>query len=135
MNNLLRGNLANQRLFREMGHIAMIPQLINAAAGGGGGGGGGRGGAAASGREGGAGSFATAAGPIPFGAANGGGGAGGGELGGDAEAGVELGNALAALAAAGGEALLGPAGALPRPTAANTLGLLQTLRLLVGGAG
>ncbi|KAG2445332.1 hypothetical protein HYH02_008798 [Chlamydomonas schloesseri] len=131
MNNLLRGNLANQRLFREMGHSALLPQLVNAAlpgaaAGRAGAGSGGKAGGAADG--GGGSSFATAAGPIPFGAANGGGGAA--ELTGDAEAGVELGNALAALAAAGGEALLGPAGALPRQKAANMLGLMQTLRLL-----
>ncbi|WIA13922.1 hypothetical protein OEZ85_002492 [Tetradesmus obliquus] len=29
MNNLLRDNLANQRLFREMGHIQQLPQLLH----------------------------------------------------------------------------------------------------------
>ncbi len=72
-------------------------------------------------------SYATAAGPIPFGALSSG--AAGGE-GNDAEAAVEFGAALAALAAAGGQAL-GAGGGLPRQTAANVRSLLETFRILV----
>lgn len=31
LNGLLRGNVANQRLFREMGHAAALPGLLNQA--------------------------------------------------------------------------------------------------------
>ncbi|GIL59792.1 hypothetical protein Vafri_14513, partial [Volvox africanus] len=135
MNNLLRGNMANQRLFREMGHAAMLPQLLNAAvppasasAGAAGVGGGSNsaspGAAASSGGQ-----FAQAAGPIPFLNMGGGGGAAGHGLDAADEPSLELHNALAVLAAAGSDALLGPR-QLSRQKAANMLGLMETLRLL-----
>lgn len=115
MTNLLRGNAANQRLYREMGHIALLPRLLQEAAQ--------RHGAAAA-----AGTAGAA------GAANGqlhGNGLEGGADGGGDEGSLELHAALSALAAAGQDALLGPR-ALPRQTEANMLGLLGAMQLLVG---
>ncbi|GLC70984.1 hypothetical protein PLESTF_001057900 [Pleodorina starrii] len=133
MNNLLRGNMANQRLFREMGHAAMLPRLITAAvpaaaaaAGSAGSAAAASPAAAAAAAAAAGGQFAPAAGPIPFLNAAGGGGHG---LDSADEPSLELHNALAALAAAGSDALLGPP-TLPRQKAANMLGVVETLRLL-----
>ncbi|KAG2502027.1 hypothetical protein HYH03_000521 [Edaphochlamys debaryana] len=124
MNNLLRGNMANQRLFREMGHAAALPRLLAAAVPAPGASASGPGGASGANGGGADDHFSALAGPIPF-LSN------GASSGFDTadEPGVEFGNALAALAAAGGEALRGGP-ALPRQKAANMLGLLETFRLL-----
>ncbi len=120
MTNLLRGNAANQRLYREMGHIALLPRLLQEAAQ--------RHGAAAGAAAGAAGG---ANGQLHHG--NGlEGGADGGVGGGEGS--LELHAALSALAAAGQDALLGPR-ALPRQTEANMLGLLGAMQLLVGAGG
>ncbi|GIM09354.1 hypothetical protein Vretimale_13185 [Volvox reticuliferus] len=135
MNNLLRGNMANQRLFREMGHAAVLPHLLNAAvpvasaSAGAAGAGGGPNAASTGATASGDGQFAQAAGPIPFLNMAGGGGAAGHGLDAADEPSLELHNALAVLAAAGSDALLGPR-QLPRQKAANMLGLMETLRLL-----
>ncbi|EFJ40065.1 hypothetical protein VOLCADRAFT_100192 [Volvox carteri f. nagariensis] len=77
---------------------------------------------------------AKAAGPIPFlNVGGGGGGAAGHGLDAADEPSLELHNALAALAAAGSDALMGPP-QLPRQKAANMLALLETFRLLVASA-
>ncbi|KXZ52056.1 hypothetical protein GPECTOR_10g1079 [Gonium pectorale] len=137
MNNLLMGNMANQRLFREMGHAANLPRLLAAAvpAAAGGGAPSRNASTPSSARASGmVGQFAQALGPIPF--LSGGGGSGPFDgaadgLGADGEPSLELHNALSALAAAGSDALLGPP-SLPPQKAANVLGLLETIRLLVG---
>ncbi|KAF6263900.1 hypothetical protein COO60DRAFT_308594 [Scenedesmus sp. NREL 46B-D3] len=106
MNNLLRDNLANQRLFREMGHIDQLPQLLHftpppapAAA-------------AAAGMLGSAGQLGAAAGAAAA-----------------AAAGTAVGAAAAAAVAAAGAAASG----WPQQVAANYLCVLETARLLLAG--